>query len=70
MSLAWMVGAPMGSLRQMPLTREIARAIATDKADRQMRLGGRAVWSEADYCLAVATFEKLWPLERELETVK
>lgn len=45
----------------MRLTRDLAWAAATDAANRQMRKAGRTAWSEADYDLAVTTFNRLWP---------
>jgi len=48
---------------QMPLTREIAHAAATDAGDRSMRAGKRSVWNLEDYLAAVEEFERLWPSE-------
>ena len=42
------------------LTYDIAKAIAQDTADRQMRAEGRIEWNEKDYWLAVATLNQLW----------
>ena len=39
---------------------EIARAIATDKANRNMRKNDRKQWDEEDYDMACETFNKLW----------
>jgi hypothetical protein len=42
------------------MTEQIARAIATDTANRNVKKQGRLVWSEEDYNLAVAKFNQLW----------
>lgn len=47
------------------LTRDLAWAIAQDGANRQMRAAGRSKWSRADYDLAIETFDRLWPKERD-----
>lgn len=49
------------------LTRRLAWAAATDEANRQMRKAGREAWSEDDYNLAVQTFNRLWPEERDFQ---
>ena len=49
------------------MTREIAWAAAQDEANRSMRKAGRKAWSRDDYNAAVETFDRLWPIERELE---
>jgi hypothetical protein len=51
------------------MTPELARAAAADAANRQMRAAGRKAWSEDDYTLACATFERLWPLECEFQYI-
>ena len=43
------------------LTSDLARAAAMDAANRQMRVNGRAAWNIADYNLACAELERLWP---------
>jgi hypothetical protein len=43
----------------------LAMAAARDAANRQMRAAGRTAWSEDDYELACATFERLWPIGSE-----
>jgi hypothetical protein len=43
------------------LTEDLARRIATDAADRQMRADNRSAWSAQDYNLAAETFNKLYP---------
>ena len=53
------------TLNQMPMTREIARAIATDAANRSMRAAGRSAWSREDLDCALATFFVLWPQSLE-----
>jgi hypothetical protein len=50
-------------LMQMPITREIAHAAATDAGDRSMRAGNRSVWNLDDYLAAVDEFQRLWPSE-------
>ena len=55
------------SLAKISLTRELAVAAATDAGDRSMRSAGRDVWNSADYYAACAEFERLWPLENDLE---
>ena len=44
----------------------LAMAAARDAATRQMRAGGRVAWSEDDYALACATFERLYPIDAHL----
>jgi hypothetical protein len=46
---------------RLEMDRELARAAATDAANRQMRAAGRKVWSREDYDLACETFARLWP---------
>lgn len=53
-------------MKRLTMTREFARAAATDAGNRSMRAGGRGAWSEADYNAAVAEYERLWSVEREL----
>ena len=55
-------------MKQIQLTREIAWAASGDKANRVMRKGGRSVWSRGDYDVMVAEFDKLWPIERDIQT--
>jgi hypothetical protein len=43
------------------MDRDLARAAATDAANRQMRAAGRKVWSREDYDLACEMFARLWP---------
>jgi len=43
------------------LTEKMARAAATDKANRRMRKAGRTQWSEADYAAAVKEYYRLMP---------
>jgi len=50
----------------MELTRDIAWAAATDAANASMRAAGRKVWSEEDYNSACDTFDRLWPVEKDL----
>jgi len=51
----------------MPMTQDIARAIAQDEANRQMVRDGRRKWSTDDYMLACSRFCELWPEAREQE---
>lgn len=41
-------------------TAEIARAIARDEANRNMRAHGRTAWNEDDYDVAVETFHRIY----------
>jgi hypothetical protein len=43
------------------MTQQLARAAATDAANRQMREAGRTKWNEDDYDLAAREFNRLWP---------
>ena len=52
---------PLSELRQ-----EMARAAATDAANRNMRVHGRTAWDADDY--NVATAELDWLLEGERES--
>lgn len=52
------------------MTRGIAWAIATDAGNASMKRGGRNGWSEDDYQEAVDTFNRLWPVEREIEQAR
>jgi len=45
----------------MRLTESLARAVARDAGDRAMRAGGRTVWSQDDYAVSVAAYDRLWP---------
>lgn len=47
------------------LTRDLAWSIATDTANTQMRNAGRACWNRDDYNLAIETFDRLWPQEKD-----
>lgn len=55
---------------KVQMTYELAMAAGRDVANTQMRKAGRTAWSEADYNLMVATFERLYPLELQLKTEK
>jgi hypothetical protein len=48
---------------RMPMTQEIARAVAWDAGNASMRTAGRRAWSEEDYNIACTMFERFWPLE-------
>lgn len=43
--------------------KNIARAAATDAADRHMKSHGRKAWSKADYNYAVSEYNRLLPGE-------
>ncbi len=46
---------------KIEMNTNIARAIAHDAADRQMRSHGRKKWNRADYNLAANVMNKLLP---------
>lgn len=50
------------------LTKELARAAATDAGNRSMRDGGRTVWNADDRNVAFAEFNRLWPMSRDNHT--
>jgi hypothetical protein len=50
----------MAALLQMPITRAIALAAATDAGDRNMKAAGREAWAEEDFNVASDTLERLW----------
>lgn len=52
---------------KITLDYELARAIATDAANRNMRKNGRKKWSERDYMIAVSTLNELYPVNDELK---
>ena len=52
---------------KIELDRELASAAAKDAANRNMRKHGRDCWNDEDYAIACDTFNRLWPLEREIE---
>lgn len=52
-------------MKRLTMTREIAWAIALDRANARMRDGGRTTWNEEDYNHAVHTFNQLWPEEND-----
>jgi hypothetical protein len=49
------------------LTYALALAAGKDAANRQMRRDGRRTWNEDDYDLCWRVFDRLWPLEMEME---
>lgn len=49
------------------LTRKLAWASSTDAGNRSMRKAGRDKWDQEDYNAAVDEFNRLWPIEREME---
>lgn len=52
------------------LTRELAWAASQDAANQTMRAGGRTAWSEEDYNVAVAEFDRLWPARLDIKASK
>jgi len=48
------------------LTKETARAAATDAGNRSMRKAGRTIWNEDDYNAAVDEFDRLWPATEDV----
>ena len=52
-------------MKKRTMTREIAWALAKDRADARMRDGGRKAWDVDDYNHAVHTFNQLWPKEND-----
>lgn len=52
----------------MPImTRDLANAAAWDAGNHSMRAAGRTTWNADDYDAAVLEYNRLWPLERDLE---
>ena len=49
-----------------PLTRAIAWAASIDAGNASMRAGGRTASSDNDHNVAVDTFDRLWPIERDI----
>lgn len=49
------------------MTREIARASATDEANRNMKKDNRTKWNREDLDIAAQVFDKLWPIEADLK---
>jgi len=49
------------SIAKPTMTYEIARVIAADTGNNQMRLNQRTVWNEEDYNLACRTLARLFP---------
>lgn len=47
------------------LTRDYAWASSKDAGNMRMRKFGRTTWDVEDYNHAVATFNRLWPIEKE-----
>lgn len=45
----------------------LARACATDEANRNMRKNGRKAWNEEDYNICVEAFNRLWPTSEEMK---
>ena len=50
----------------MELTREIAWAASMDAGNASMRKNGRKVWNEDDRNAAVEEFDRLWPVEYDV----
>lgn len=53
-------------MSKLRMTYQIAHAVATDAANRNMRADGRSVWSVDDYAIAAETMERVYPVEQEL----
>jgi len=51
-------------METITLDLELARSIAKDTANRQMKKSGREKWNKQDYKLAVKTLNTLWPLDK------
>uniref|UniRef100_A0A6M3JQ92 Uncharacterized protein n=1 Tax=viral metagenome TaxID=1070528 RepID=A0A6M3JQ92_9ZZZZ len=49
----------------LKITREIARSIGRDAANRNMKKGGRTEWNEDDWNVGAEACAKVWPEERE-----
>lgn len=49
----------------MHMTEQLARRIAEDAATDAMKKAGRHAWSAEDYDVAIAEFNRLWPLDAE-----
>ncbi len=50
------------------LTREIAQAAGRDAANCNMRKHKRKEWNREDYDIAWIEFNRLWSLEKDMET--
>jgi len=48
-------------MKTIPITYELARAVARDETERHMRREGRTVWATSDYDLAASIFNRLLP---------
>lgn len=48
---------------KIKMTMELAHAAAMDAGNRSAKAHGRKAWNEDDYNVAVAEYERLWPLE-------
>ena len=49
------------------LTREMAMAAATAAANLAMKAAGRSCWNAEDFEAFAEEFNRLWPLERDLD---
>lgn len=52
------------------LTRELAWVASQDAANRAMRKGGRTAWSEEDYRVMTAEFDRLWPVHLDVDIAR
>jgi hypothetical protein len=55
---------------RIELTRKLAHAAAWDAGNASMRAAGRKRWNEDDRDACWAEYERLWPVERELEEAR
>ena len=53
-------------MSKVTMTEALARDIAADAANAQMRAAGRKKWDRDDYNLAVREYVKLWPAEERM----
>jgi hypothetical protein len=54
--------------KRITLTRDLAYASSRDAGNRSMRKACRKVWNVDDWNASVDEFNRLWPIERELES--
>jgi hypothetical protein len=55
---------------RITMTYSLAMAAARDAGNRSMRKAGRTAWAVADYNVACAEFERLWPEEKDEPAAK
>lgn len=46
---------------------DLAMAVGRDAANRNMRKAGRERWNEDDWNVACETFDRLFPLEKQIQ---